>query len=186
MAWYDTIFNRVSRGIRNLFGRGEQPPPPPRQRPTAPRPSILPRPQPSRGYFPTGPPETGRYFPIEETPPTEGPFGFPEDLSGDQYTVDFEPYEVDAEQLYQMPGTIPIQGDEVYWGTPNFWYDEVSTKDKYTLLATYGVSNVGIIKQMAVLGYWDDSTGSEDWRRFREEYIRQFGYTDRFSPEYGR
>lgn len=179
------ILGRLLQRVRNVFrtpiaGQREQPPPP-RPRPTAPPPSRIPvftQPEP---------------VPFSDvTPPTEGAFGFP--VEGEQYDpTEPEFYNVHTEWpyygAYPPSGTVPIIGDETYWAPADWWYDLVATNDVATLEGLYGVGNIGIIHQLIDRGLWDNSLGSMDWQRFREEYTRQFGImgvASRYSPTYGR
>jgi len=161
MAERRSFFSRLFTGIGNLF-RGTSRPPPAQEYPFG-------------GRLPVPPPE----------PVPTGPFGFP--AEEEAYPVPVQEPEMFPQETPPDRGMYVIQGDEDYYGTKEFWAREVEQNDVATLEDRYGVGNIGIIHMLIVQGAWDNQIGSEDWRRFRDEYLRQFGYAmSKYSPAYGR
>ena len=127
--------------------------------------------------------------PEAEPPPTAGPFGFPPEEEA--YPVEPEMFPEQPEPYrggYAPAGQLLVQGNDDYWHTKEFWFNEVTTKDAATLEAEYGVNNIDIIRMLEVQsGGWIGGSESPDWQAFRDEYARQFGYSaSKFSPQYGR
>lgn len=150
-------------------------------------------------------PPQQRYFPEQQVrqppvasprPPTGGPlrptvrppapdiFGFPDESP----PMPVEPMAGQEWYGSQQPGTVPISNEfrETFWGTPAYWSMEVSTRSGESLINEFALDNIEIIYQLIDLGVWDNTTGSEDWRRFREDYAQYVGPSNRYSSIYGR
>lgn len=157
MAERRSILGRLWQGVRNLFTGGGRQPPP-------------------------------VYRPWEPPPPTPSVFGFPEEEEVPPGGIDYIPEEPEpVESAYPVAGMVLVQGNTDYWDTLENWKRLVESNDAATLENQYGVTNIGIIRQLVAQGYWDDGLNSLDWQRFREEYARQFGFTtSKYSPRWGR
>lgn len=76
-----------------------------------------------------------------------------------------------------FPGAQGIDnGYEVFYATPSFWYSQVETRTKESLIAEFGLDNLQIIDQLIQAGLWNNNSGSWDWERFRETYAEIYGY----------
>lgn len=94
-------------------------------------------------------PEPTFYTPEPEPTPQESPGWF-----GNEITI----YNLRTGESWSM--------------TIEEWKDEL-LEPSGVLMATYGMGNIDIIRELISQGEWDDSKGSLDWYLWREGYAAQ-------------